>query len=152
MSSGGGDGGGAGAGASRGDAGVTLLAETIRADGVTALRHAVTAAAGAAGLADVALEDFVLAVHELVTNVVRHGGGSGRLRLRRDGDLLTCEISDDGPGLGDVHVALPAPHEVGHRGLWLAQQLTDGLEIRADGRGTTAWVSARLPTPAADRR
>ncbi|WP_229401776.1 ATP-binding protein [Micromonospora okii] len=152
MSSGGGDGGGTTAGASRGDTGVALLAESIRAEAVTALRHAVTDAAGGAGLAGDALEDFVLAVHELVTNVVRHGGGSGRLRLRRHGALLTCEISDDGPGLGDVRVALPAPNEVGHRGLWLAQQLTDGLEIRDDGRGTTAWVSARLPAPATHPR
>jgi anti-sigma regulatory factor (Ser/Thr protein kinase) len=152
MSSGGGDGGGTTAGASRGESATTLLAETIHVEAVTALRHAVTGAAGAAGLAGDALEDFVLAVHELVTNVVRHGGGSGRLRLRRHGDLLTCEVSDDGPGLGDVRVALPAPNEVGHRGLWLAQQLTDGLEIRDEGRGTTARVSARLPAPAADAR
>ncbi|MGW1058160.1 ATP-binding protein [Micromonospora sp. NBC_01412] len=146
MISGGGDGGGSGAGASRAGTGVTLLAETIAAGQVTALRHAVVAAAGAAGLAGAALEDFVLAVHELVANVIRHGGGSGELRLRRDGDLLTCEITDDGPGLGDVRVALPAPDQVGQRGLWLAQQLTDGLEIRVDGRGTTARVSARLVT------
>ncbi|WP_320064242.1 ATP-binding protein [Micromonospora sp. RTGN7] len=147
MNSGGGGGGGTAAGASRADAGTTLLAEVITAGGVTALRHAVTASAGAAGLTDVALEDFVLAVHELVTNVVRHGGGSGELRLRRHGDLLTCEIADDGPGFGDVRVALPAPNQVGNRGLWLAQQLTDGLEIHADGRGTMALVSARLTAP-----
>ncbi|MCX4471977.1 ATP-binding protein [Micromonospora sp. NBC_01655] len=152
MSSGGGDGGGSATGASRAGTGVTLLVETIAGGQVTALRHTVAAAAGAAGLADMALEDFVLAVHELVTNVVRHGGGSGELRLRRRGDLLTCEITDGGPGLVDVRVALPAPNQVGQRGLWLAQQLTDGLEIRADGQGTTVRVSARLATPATGGR
>ncbi|MER5705904.1 ATP-binding protein [Micromonospora sp. NPDC002296] len=152
MISDGGDGGGSESGASRAGTELTLMAQSIAAGQVTALRHAVVAVAGAAGLAGVALEDFVLAVHELVANVVRHGGGSGELRLCRDGDLLTCEITDDGPGLGDVRVALPAPNEVGQRGLWLAQQLTDGLEIRADGPGTTVRVSARLATPAGPGR
>ncbi|MGC4806853.1 ATP-binding protein [Micromonospora sp. DT233] len=147
MNSGAGDGGGTGVGASGAQAGPTLLAEVIVAGKVTALRHAVAASAGGAGLCDGALEDFVLAVHELVTNVVRHGGGSGRLRLCRQGDRLTCEVTDDGPGLDAVPVALPAPNQVGHRGLWLAQQLTDGLEIRTDGRGTTALVTARLAAP-----
>ncbi|MEH1056854.1 ATP-binding protein [Micromonospora sp. CPCC 206171] len=59
----------------------TLLSESITEVAVTRLRHAVAAAAGAAGLAGSTLEDFVLAVHELVTNVVRHGGGTGQLRL-----------------------------------------------------------------------
>ncbi|MFF5074120.1 ATP-binding protein [Micromonospora olivasterospora] len=145
MGSGAGD-GGATPGASRAGAGATLLAATITVDEMTRLRHAVAAAAERAGLTGVPLEDFVLAVHELVTNVVRHGGGRGALRLRRAGDVLTCEVSDNGPGLGDVRVALPAPTEVGHRGLWLAQQLTDGLEIHdGDGGGTTARVTAHLP-------
>ncbi|MEO3777535.1 ATP-binding protein [Micromonospora sp. B11E3] len=148
MGSGAGD-GGATPGASPAGAGVALLAATITAEAVTRLRHAVAAAARGAGLTGVALEDFVLAVHELVTNVVRHGGGRGALRLRRDGDVLSCEISDNGPGLGDVRVALPAPTEVGHRGLWLAQQLTDGLEIHGDDRGTTARVTARISAGAA---
>ncbi|WP_346534333.1 ATP-binding protein [Micromonospora sp. DPT] len=77
------------------------------------------------------MEDFVLAVHELVTNVVRHGGGSGEVRLWQHSDLLTCQVSDNGPGLGEVDVALPSPGEVGHRGLWLAQQLTDAPVTQA---------------------
>lgn len=97
------------------------------------------------------LEDFVLAVHELVTNVVRHGGGSGEVQLWQHHDLLTCQVSDDGPGLGETAVALPSPGDVGHRGLWLAQQLTGGLMIDDSGQGTIASVTARLsPRPTAN--
>ncbi|GAB3066445.1 ATP-binding protein [Micromonospora schwarzwaldensis] len=146
MGSGGTDDVGAGWRTARGADEAVLLSEEISAARVTALRHAVAAAAHSAGLVGHGLEDFVLAVHELVTNVVRHGGGSGEVRLRRHADLLICQVSDDGPGLGEVEVALPSPGEVGHRGLWLAQQLTDGLMVDNSGQGTTASVTARLPT------
>ncbi|MEW2376577.1 ATP-binding protein [Micromonospora sp. NPDC047812] len=145
MGSGGTDDVGAGWRTARGADEAALLSEEITAARVTALRHAVAAAARSAGLVGHGLEDFVLAVHELVTNVVRHGGGSGEVRLWQHADLLTCQVSDDGPGLGDVDVALPSPGEVGHRGLWLAQQLTEGLMVDNSGQGTTASVTARLP-------
>ncbi|MEV4819296.1 ATP-binding protein [Micromonospora tulbaghiae] len=124
---------------------VTLLSESITEVAVTRLRHAVAAASGAAGLAGDALEDFVLAVHELVTNVVRHGGGSGRLRLQCGAVSLSCQVIDHGPGTEDVPIALPRPGTPGHRGLWLAQQLTDSLVIDSGPHGTTATVIARLP-------
>ncbi|MFI7283436.1 ATP-binding protein [Micromonospora chersina] len=91
------------------------------------------------------MEDFVLAVHELVTNVVRHGGGSGRLRLLRDVVSLSCQVIDHGPGADYAPIALPRPGIPGHRGLWLAQQLTDSLVIDSGPDGTTATVTARLP-------
>ncbi|MFU8876328.1 ATP-binding protein [Micromonospora sp. SL4-19] len=124
---------------------MTLLSESITEVAVTRLRHSVAAAAGAAGLAGDGLEDFVLAVHEMTTNVVRHGGGSGRLRLLRDAVSLSCQVIDDGPGTEDVPIALPRPRTPGHRGLWLAQQLTDSLVIDSGPRGTTVTVTARLP-------
>jgi anti-sigma regulatory factor (Ser/Thr protein kinase) len=147
MGSGGGDGVGTGLSSSGAGIGVRLLSEWITAARVTELRHAVVAEARSAGLVDGGLEDFVLAVHELVTNVVRHGGGSGWVRLWQHQDTLTCEVSDGGPGLDEVTVALAGPGEVGHRGLWLAQQLTDGLVITNGGQGTTASVTARIPRP-----
>ncbi|PWR09016.1 ATP-binding protein [Micromonospora acroterricola] len=145
MSGGGREDVGAGWATYRGADEVALLSEEITAAGVTELRHAVADAARSAGLVGHGLEDFVLAVHELVTNVVRHGGGSGEVRLWQHHDLLTCQVSDNGPGLGEVDVALPSPGEVGHRGLWLAQQLTERLMIDNSGQGTTASVTARLP-------
>ncbi|SCF16492.1 Anti-sigma regulatory factor (Ser/Thr protein kinase) [Micromonospora viridifaciens] len=124
---------------------MTLLSESISEVAVTRLRHAVAASAGATGLAGDGLEDFVLAVHELVTNVVRHGGGSGRLRLMCDAASVSCQVIDHGPGTEDVPIALPRPGTPGHRGLWLAQQLSDSLVIDSGPYGTTATVTARLP-------
>ncbi|MBM0225513.1 ATP-binding protein [Micromonospora sp. ATA51] len=130
-----------------GQASVTLLSEAITAAALTRLRHAVTAAGGSAGLTGDALEDFVLAVHELVTNVIRHGGGAGELLLRQDGDVLTCRVTDRGPGLDDVVVRLPTPEEAGHRGLWLAQRLSGALVIDHSPGGVTASVTARIKPP-----
>lgn len=144
MASGGTDDVGAGWNTARGADEVALLSEEITAARVTALRHTVAAAARSAGLLGDGLEDFVLAVHELITNVVRHGGGSGEVRLWQQHDLLTCQVSDNGPGLDEMAVALPSAGKVGHRGLWLAQQLTGGLMIDNSGQGTTASVTVRL--------
>lgn len=76
---------------------------------MTALRHAVAAAARSAGLVGHGLEDFVLAVHELVTNVVGPWRGSSEVRLWQHHEVLTCQVSDNGPGLGEMAVALPSP-------------------------------------------
>ncbi|HWH01308.1 MAG TPA: ATP-binding protein, partial [Pilimelia sp.] len=54
-----------------------LLARTFDAEQVTELRHAVARCAEESGLSGHPLEDFVLAVNELATNAVRHGGGRG---------------------------------------------------------------------------
>ena len=133
MGSGGTDDVGAGWGTARVAGEVALLSEEITAARVTALRHAVAAAARSAGLVGHGLEDFVLAVHELVTNVVRHGGGSGEVRLWQHHDVLTCQVSDDGPGLGEVAVALPSPgggRPPGTVAGAAAHRRTDGRQLR----------------------
>ncbi|WNM39134.1 ATP-binding protein [Micromonospora halotolerans] len=122
-----------------------LLAAQISADRVSELRHAVTAAVKAAGLTGARLEDFVLAVHELVANVVRHGGGCGKLLLRRCNDSVTCQISDPGPGMDEVVPALPSGNRPGNRGLWLAQHLLAGdLILDSTPQGLTATVSITI--------
>ncbi|MFG1846398.1 ATP-binding protein [Micromonospora carbonacea] len=92
MASGGTDDVGGGWNTARGIDDVALSSEEITVARVTALRHAVAAAARSAGLAGHGLEDFVLAVHELVTNVVRHGGGSGEVR-----EGMRCQSPPTGP-------------------------------------------------------
>ncbi|NGM12993.1 ATP-binding protein [Verrucosispora sioxanthis] len=128
-----------------GDEATPLLSETFTAQTVTALRHLLTARVTAAGLTGDVAEDLVLAVHELVTNAVLHGGGRGRLDLFRRADLLVCEVTDHGHERGaDLPVNLPATNTPGGRGLWLAHHLTGALTLTRRPDGLTATVTANL--------
>jgi len=113
---------------------------------VTALRHAVASRAAGAGLAGERLDDFVVAVNELLTNAVRHGGGTGRVSLWREADAVVCEVADRGKGLPGPPDAprRPDPDEPGGWGLWLAGRLTDVMEVETGQGGTTVRVSARI--------
>ena len=88
---------------------VGLLESRFDAAGVTALRHRVADCVAAAGLAGERLDDFVLAVYELLTNAVRHGGGSGGLRLWHDGRQVACEVVDRGRGFDATGGTGPRP-------------------------------------------
>ncbi|MGV9978940.1 ATP-binding protein [Micromonospora wenchangensis] len=122
-----------------------LIAEAFDQAQVTELRHSVSSCAHAAGLAGQRLDDFVLAVNELITNAVRHGGGRGSLRLwRRPGELV-CEVSDHGSGISEQRLddrSRPAPDTAGGWGLWLARELSDAMEVESGSAGTTVRISA----------
>jgi serine/threonine-protein kinase RsbW len=123
-----------------------LLTASFDHSRVTELRHAVASCARNAGLSGERLEDFVVAVNELLTNAVRHGGGAGRVVLWRAGGSVVCEVADAGAGLAGPVPARPpkpAPDEPGGWGLWLAGELTDTLEIDTGEHGTTVRVSSR---------
>ena len=124
------------------------LEQDFTADDLGRLRRTVFTGARRAGLTGDPLDDFVIAVHELVTNALRHGGGHGRLALRRDGDTLVCDVSDGGPGFGGGVPAAakpPSAQTTGGRGLWLARQLTDTLLITDGPAGATVSVTVCLP-------
>ena len=124
-----------------------LLSEAFDHSRVTALRHAVASCAGAGGLSGDRLEDFVVAVNELMTNAVRHGGGTGRVTVWRDGRSVVCEVSDRGAGgaRAPVRPARPVMDTPGGWGLWLAGELTDGITVDTGSEGTTVRVSSRVP-------
>jgi len=63
---------------------------------LTGLRSVVRRLCGLASLRRDTVDDLVLAVHELATNSVRHGGGHGVLRGWREPGSLVLEVSDDG--------------------------------------------------------
>ncbi|ROT32236.1 ATP-binding protein [Micromonospora sp. HM5-17] len=131
-------------------ASVLLLARAFAHGEVTRLRHAVADCAAAAGLTGARLDDYVLAVNELITNAVRHGGGQGRLRLWCADQLLHCAVSDTGGGIATDRLDTrqrPDPDACGGWGLWLARQLTDEMVVESGPGGTTVRVSARLGPP-----
>lgn len=127
-----------------------LIAEAFDQAQVTDLRHSVTSCAHASGLVGQRLDDFVLAVNELITNAVRHGGGRGWLRLWRQSGDLVCEVSDHGRGISAQRLgdrSRPAPDTAGGWGLWLARELSDTMQVDTGAAGTTVRISTAVGAP-----
>jgi len=82
-------------------------------------------------LPDDRVDDLVLAANELATNSLRHGGGTGVLRLWSTGAAVVCEIEDRG-AIADPLAGRRQPRgdQEGGRGLWLANQVCDLVQIR----------------------
>ena len=83
---------------------------------------------------------------QAIQNVLRHAGNApSRLQLGLDGDELTFEIADDGPGFDVARTSRGM-------GLQIIQDRVDALEgsleVRSDASGTT--VAGRIPTAARD--
>lgn len=118
----------------------------IDAHGLATVRAAVTRHGARAGLSPGRIEDLVLAVNELATNSVAHGGGRGMLRVwRADDGALTCDVRDDGT-LEDPLAGRrrPSDDEIGRYGLWLVNQLCDLVEQRTlPGGGNVVRVTMR---------
>ncbi|HVU93404.1 MAG TPA: anti-sigma factor RsbA family regulatory protein [Jatrophihabitans sp.] len=105
--------------------------------GLSAARAAVRAFADGAGLPAARAEDLVLAANEIVTNSIRHGGGTAHLTLwQQDGSVL-CQVTDTGR-MSDPMAGrrLPSPSAGSGRGLWLANQLCDLVQVRSSAAGT----------------
>jgi anti-sigma regulatory factor (Ser/Thr protein kinase) len=95
--------------------------------------RAMVAAKGAqAGLLPSRLDDLILAVSEVATNSVVHGGGHGLARLWVDGGDVVCEVSDRGV-ISDplVDRQCPGTDPSEPRGLWTANQLCDLVQVRS---------------------
>jgi anti-sigma regulatory factor (Ser/Thr protein kinase) len=120
-----------------------MISEVFDRSRITPLRHTVAALAGKAGLTGERLEDFVVAVNELLTNVVRHGGGTGHLALWSSDGTVICEVRDHGGGLDSVTPRRPAPDQPGGWGLWLVRELTDTCAIKTGPGGTAVRISCR---------
>lgn len=131
-------------GAAGGNPSRPVMAWSFGPGDVATLRRALAAHARHQGLRGGDHDDFVLAVHEGVVNVVGHGGGSGWVRLWRAGRLLCCEISDKGPGIpaGCLDQSRMPGHEgVGGRGLWLITQMSDGVSFQSGEEGTVVRLA-----------
>lgn len=111
------------------------------ARGLSAVREIVRAHAISARLAGQRVDDLVAAVSELAANSIRHGHGSGRLRVWVESDAVFCEVRDRGH-LEDPLVGRrkPEPTAPGGWGLWLVNQLCDLVELHAYPAGVTVRV------------
>ena len=115
---------------------------------LVAVRGVVYGQATGAGLDSSKAADLALAVNEVVTNSLLHGGGKGTLRVWRDSTALTCEVRDSGRlDRPLVDRERPAPGASGPRGLWLANQLCDLVQIRTFATGTAVRLHMWLKAP-----
>lgn len=109
-------------------------------------RMAFRQVAAAAGFDTRRIAELTLAVNEVLTNALVHGGGPARLRVWDEGGgELFCTVDDPGPGADDPLVGLLPPHADRHggRGVWLVRQLFDRAElVRSDAGHTVALATA----------
>jgi anti-sigma regulatory factor (Ser/Thr protein kinase) len=110
--------------------GPPLLDTDVDLAGLARMRRLVRREAVLSGLGPFRASDLVLALNEIVTNGAEHGSGLPRLRLWRTPDELVGEVTDT------VRTRLPFPGMIAPpaagtrgRGLWLASELTDVLQV-----------------------
>lgn len=106
-----------------------------------AVRRAVAREGREHGLPRGRIADLILAVNEVATNSVRHGGGRGTLRTWRDHDRLVFEVRDG--GLIDKPLAgrqRPVVGQEGGFGMWLVYQLCDLVQVRSFPEGSVVRI------------
>jgi anti-sigma regulatory factor (Ser/Thr protein kinase) len=127
-----------------------VLDRSFGHDDITDLRHEVSALLGPLGLGPDRRHGYLLAVNEVITNVVLHAGGNGRLVLRVESGSVWCVVTDSGPGIPGGYlndIQAPEAFEVGGRGLWLAHQLCDDVTTATGPIGTS--IGLRMAVDAA---
>jgi anti-sigma regulatory factor (Ser/Thr protein kinase) len=118
---------------------------TFTGEQLASVRRFVSQAASGASLDGARSEDLVLAMNELATNSVRHGGGAGTVRVWTEKDTLLCEVGDRGhitePLIGRTP---PTPGQRSGRGLWVVNHLCDLVQIHSTPAGSRVRVHMRL--------
>jgi anti-sigma regulatory factor (Ser/Thr protein kinase) len=126
--------------------GDVIAERAFTVNGLAELRSVVGEHATRLGVAPDRTADFVLAVDELACNSVQHGGGHGDLRLWREEEWLVCEIKDKGILPANwSSPARPSVDQARGRGLWLAEELCDLVEIQSSSSGTVVRARVRRP-------
>jgi anti-sigma regulatory factor (Ser/Thr protein kinase) len=90
------------------------------------------------------LIDLEIAVTELATNSIRHGGGTGMLRVWAEGDRLVCEVADAGHLTDPLAGHRPVEDDHGGHGLLLVNHVVDLLRTHTGAGGTTMRIHMKL--------
>ena len=106
-------------------------------ESLAGVRAFVGARAAHAGLDPERAASLVLAADEIASNSVRHGGGAGTLSMWSTDQGVVCEVRDGGhvddPLVGRGR---PALGRTDGRGVWIANQLCDLVQLRSTPNGT----------------
>ncbi|HEV7615479.1 MAG TPA: sensor histidine kinase [Solirubrobacterales bacterium] len=113
-------------------------------EGPEALREQLGAALAAQGVGGSRALETVLAANEAILNAFGHGEPPVEVRLGRVGNLVVCEVVDQGPGFDDPLIGFDPPGEPGGQapGMWVVRQLVKKLEaFPSDARFTVRlWL------------
>jgi anti-sigma regulatory factor (Ser/Thr protein kinase) len=121
----------------------TLTIELCRLGEV---RRLVSDHASRAGLTDAQTDRITVAVNELATNAIQHGGEPARLRVWADASHLICQIETDGRIADPLAGRLPLSATASSgRGLALVNQFCDLVRTHTSETGTTTRVYMSLP-------
>ena len=82
-------------------------------------------------------EDLALAVSELVTNAIRHGGDPVTLTVRPTDDGVRVEVTDGSPELRPA--VEPDPYDTGRRGLRLVDAVCRAWGWHPVDGGKCVW-------------
>ena len=113
-------------------------------DSLGDVRQLVSDFSAQSGLTHERSAEFVTAVNEVATNSVRHGGGEGVLKLWTGAEWLLCDVADRGSIADPLAGRRPArPEQRGGRGLWIANQICDLVQVRSSTDGTVVRLHLR---------
>jgi anti-sigma regulatory factor (Ser/Thr protein kinase) len=114
------------------------------AESLATVRRLIASRAADAGLGAARTNDLVLAVNEIATNSVRHGGGTGTLRVWVGTRWFVCEIEDRGH-IDDPMVGreVPPPDRPDGRGLWIANHICELVQVRTFGTRSVVRLHMR---------
>ncbi|MFE5324795.1 anti-sigma factor RsbA family regulatory protein [Embleya sp. NPDC056575] len=91
------------------------------------------------------VDHALLAIGEITGNSVVHGGAAGTIVVWSEGAHLFCDVHDAGritDPLAGRH--RPTTDQDGGRGLWIANQICDLVQIRSTETGTTVRLRLRV--------
>jgi len=138
------------AGVAGGDQPRNATSYPVALSGLGRLRDEVALHGRRCGLPEQRVGDLVLIANELTSNVVRHGGGTGRMRLWSSDTAVYCEVSDRGTGIRSPEQAgrhRTSTEAYTGRGLWMIRQLGDEVHIESGPDGTTIRVALAHSAP-----
>jgi len=97
---------------------------------VRRIRHLMASTAeSASAVSRDAVEGFIIAAHEVMTNALRHGGAPVEVEVWVETSKLACTVTDAGPGIPDTVSGYRRPVGTGSTGLWVARQLCEEVLI-----------------------
>jgi len=116
------------------------------AESIGQVREFVIDEARRAGLCTERSGEISLAVSELATNSIHHGGGVGTLRTWTEDGSFVAEVTDHGEIKAALVGRLPPSTDLeSGRGLWIVNQLCDVVQIQSSSaHGTAVRVHMRL--------